>query len=434
MLQSRPFLIITLLPVTLAFDLCKSNIISFLSAIVQDLNQQTQKLASRRQRIEQHDAMHEEHIRLGNVANFTQYRWNEVTSQLQVLNVKSAAVNSVMGFVDWLWWQDFMAPGIEVCVAFLLEIGHLASSDVFLFERVIEDAMDFVLTRTRMQAELDTFQTNLGRVQELQTAIDKARNRNRVECHLRSSPRAVGFANFAYSRGQYVNVQIPELALLSGKIYAVTGANGAGKSTALAIVMGCRHEEGMVLPAGTEVKSGSRISVPSRDIVMITQQLYCPLFVKPIEWLLQMPDVQITSDQEMQMRTEQIAQLSAELMFQQSSTSTTHGDGLNTSVLHLEKEDWYAQLSGGQKVKVEFMRKVFLRSSCPDVLLLDEAFAPLDPRSRAAVQNKLKTFCRHSIILVIHHSEPGGTCLHSADFFDGHLDFANGTAELKDMC
>ena len=38
--------------------------------------------------------------------------------------------------------------------------------------------------------------------------------------------------------------------------------------------------------------------------------------------------------------------------------------------LQVEKEDWFSELSGGQKSKVELVRKVFLRSACPSVLLV----------------------------------------------------------------
>ncbi|CAK0832313.1 unnamed protein product, partial [Prorocentrum cordatum] len=61
---------------------------------------------------------------------------------------------------------------------------------------------------------------------------------------------------------------------------------------------------------------------------------------------------------------------------------------------YVEREDWYGELSGGEKCKVEFIRKVFLRPRCPSVLLIDEAFAPLDPASKRSVQEKLKDRAR----------------------------------------
>lgn len=40
--------------------------------------------------------------------------------------------------------------------------------------------------------------------------------------------------------------------------------------------------------------------------------------------------------------------------------------------LQEEREDWFSELSGGQKSKVELVRKVFLREHCPSVLLIGE--------------------------------------------------------------
>ena len=77
------------------------------------------------------------------------------------------------------------------------------------------------------------------------------------------------------------------------------------------------------------------------------------------------------------------------------------------SDLQEEKEDWFGDLSGGQKSKVELVRKVFLHDSCPKVLLIDETMAPLDPASKSLVMGKLKAFCRDSVVLVIYHTDVG---------------------------
>ena len=100
---------------------------------------------------------------------------------------------------------------------------------------------------------------------------------------------------------------------------------------------------------------------------------------------------------------------------------------------HLNNQDWYSGLSGGQRSKAELMRQIFLKSRCPEdrsrvfeyasmgfvgrrsrllpslpsllltsncsvpvcgaslqVVLIDEALAPLDPVSKQLVQKQLK--------------------------------------------
>ena len=88
---------------------------------------------------------------------------------------------------------------------------------------------------------------------------------------------------------------------------------------------------------------------------------------------------------------------------------------------------------------MEFIRSVFLRKQCPPILLIDEAFAPLDPAAKRLVQDKLKAFCAQSVVLVIYHAESTGgnaveegrclnafgtaSCVQGRGFFDRELRF-----------
>jgi ABC-type nitrate/sulfonate/bicarbonate transport system ATPase subunit len=56
----------------------------------------------------------------------------------------------------------------------------------------------------------------------------------------------------------------------------------------------------------------------------------------------------------------------------QQSDETFNALEALTSALQQEREDWFSELSGGQKSKVELVRKVFLRDHCPSVLLIGE--------------------------------------------------------------
>merc|ERR1712154_109512 len=106
-------------------------------------------------------------------------------------------------------------------------------------------------------------------------------------------------------------------------------------------------------------------------------------------------------------------------------------------------------LSGGQKSKVELVRKVFLEEQCPRVLLIDETFAPLDPDSKSLVMQRLKNFCSNSIVLVIYHFDADVTkvtegseesaskedeCVPSSNFFDANLHVKDGNLMLRSVC
>jgi len=344
--------------------------------------------------------------------------------------MRYSALTSIRSFFNGLYWQDFLTPGIECALAWLLEFKDITVSDIWVYTRVVEDSIDMLLTRSRQESTLANMRTHIDRVADLSAKLVEARSRGHATCEVDMSAGALTISDLEYSRGT-VTVKIPELTLKSGLVYAVTGANGCGKSTSFSILAGC-GQSAIRLPAGIELRSPGKITVPSDDIVEITQNFYCPLYIKPISWMLQRLDVDQMATEELQGYERRIDQLSSELVFRKEGNDTSHG--ITTEELHEEKSDWYSALSGGQKVKVEFIRKVFLRDTCPGVLLIDEAFAPLDPASKVLVQQKLKEFCGNSLMLVIYHSEVDEGCVSSADFFSSNLHFANGTASLKQVC
>ena len=79
------------------------------------------------------------------------------------------------------------------------------------------------------------------------------------------------------------------------------------------------------------------------------------------------------------------------------------------------------------------MRQVLLPHEkglpCPDLLLLDEIFSPLDPASKATAQKSIKDACPASIVLAIFHAE-AGACVPAFDFFTGVLHFERGADDV----
>ena len=125
------------------------------------------------------------------------------------------------------------------------------------------------------------------------------------------------------------------------------------------------------------------ITMPSSDVVEISQTFYWPLYSKPIDWIYQK---HITFDLDENEREECVHRVAEELQllsfFAQGQDGAEMGDysggeskseagevdGNNDTIietlkaeLQIEKEDWFSELSGGQKSKVELVRKVFLR-------------------------------------------------------------------------
>jgi hypothetical protein len=204
------------------------------------------------------------------------------------------------------------------------------------------------------------------------------------------------------------------------------------------------------------------ITMPSSHVVEISQTFYWPLYTKPIDWIYQ--EHHPAESAELQRRLRQTAEKLQSMSFFQAKQQQQQiimvadegavadaeagevDDGVETVIRELqeEKEDWFSDLSGGQKSKVELVRKVFLHERCPNVVLIDETFAPLDPTSKLLVMSKIKDFCKGSIVIVIYHAdighgqetEEGKTveCVPSSDFFDHNIHLENQIIKLRPVC
>ena len=202
-------------------------------------------------------------------------------------------------------------------------------------------------------------------------------------------------------------------------MYAVTGANGSGKSTFFGVLSACAEAAdsatdsaadraialAAALPVGTTLEAGAKVVLPAADggdagggLVTVAQTPYCPLYISPLSWLLsRTPEDIATLDAATRRREEdRVLALARRLKLPLSAGDDDEDDATARAELHREREDWYSELSGGQRSKAELLRSVFLRPACPAVLLLDEVFAALDPSAKALVKAELRAFCaRH---------------------------------------
>lgn len=138
------------------------------------------------------------------------------------------------------------------------------------------------------------------------------------------------------------------------------------------------EDGGMDNESSTEEIPVTSIVMPSSDIVEISQTFYWPLYSKPIDWIYQrhtLSDVEDSTESDaFVLKVAKELQL---LSFAQSqehvkkSASDVNDDVVQQLMIELqdEKEDWFSELSGGQKSKVELVRKLFVREECPSVVL-----------------------------------------------------------------
>lgn len=148
----------------------------------------------------------------------------------------------------------------------------------------------------------ESLKGNVGRLRALSESLAAHKKRIGHTCRihyteqetheaLRSlTEKSVKLENFRYQRG-HVQVRFKDVILEAGKIYAITGANGCGKSTFFALLASCSRSlaalppglEGLEDQLSHDIMQG--LTLPSDDIVEITQQMYCPLYIEPMTWL-----------------------------------------------------------------------------------------------------------------------------------------------------
>lgn len=385
---------------------------------------------------------------------------------------------------------------IDCALSKLLAEGSIVVAEIFVFSRAIEDVVDLLLIRSRSESELATLMTQVDKLSSLDEVWSKSKEARLLPCNI-GGTSGIELSNLQYSRGT-ASVNVEQLVLEPG-VYAVTGANGSGKSTLFRLLMACKSNERPIdlhesIVLGTpahqwdfsdnsctasdsdeckvdetgETGDMTSITLPSSDIVEISQTFYWPLYSKPIDWIYQK---HITSDLSKSERKECVQRVAEELQslsFAQSqdmedvddsdgeseiedTLKSSNGTVVENLMADLqeEKEDWFNELSGGQKSKVELVRKVFLRDECPSVLLVDETMAPLDPTSKSQVMSKLKEFCDKSVVLVIYHTDVGRVeatdddtpeaasaeeCVPSNNFFDHNLHVVDKHLTTRPVC
>jgi ABC-type Mn2+/Zn2+ transport system ATPase subunit len=537
-MSRQPWLIAQVFPFIFVSDWLKANVVAYMTTQMERLQKELQDLRIMRTRVESYDLKHAELLQRSGTAaaQFTQRRWEELTVRIQQRVMWSELIGRSKGFFAFIQRNFVFTVLIDCALANLIALGKIVAAEIFVFSRAIEDAVDLILTRSRGEAELARMATEIKKLEELVQLYERSKTPAFLRCNLAPPDhKQVILRNLHYTRGT-ASARADHVELKPGVIYALTGSNGSGKSTLFRILMSCdtnqkpielptsinlltpmepiieeddwiretccELSEDHVVPtmpnpqeceisennteecqaswadardlAANEAVPRISITMPSSDVVEISQNFYWPLYSRPIDWIYRDHGVDAYDSAEVERRTRLIATHLHALQFFQSVRLNQNETATNTSIisdndtnewtiqrimqeLQEEKEDWFSDLSGGQKSKVELVRKVFRHERCPDLLLIDETMAPLDPASKSRVMQQLKSFCRDSIIVVIYHTDVGAgashgsnndknnstlssssgrnvECVPSNDFFDSNIHLDHGIVHIRDTC
>ena len=96
------------------------------------------------------------------------------------------------------------------------------------------------------------------------------------------------------------------------------------------------------------------------------------------------------------------------------------GEGVDNGLtLDTVGNNWAVRLSGGEAKKTQIVSAIIKK---PDILILDEIFTGLDPKSKVIIQRMLKKYLPNTLILVVDHEAHGNNY---DSFYDQELYFSN---------
>ena len=133
-------------------DVAKASAKAAITTRVEDLRRETQKLTSVRSKVEarrEHASLIRAAAAGGHAAAVGRAGRARAAARAAAKRARGAAQLDRL-----LYWQDALQPAIECGLALLLTRGHIELSDIWVYSRVVEDAIDTLLMRSRAEAQL----------------------------------------------------------------------------------------------------------------------------------------------------------------------------------------------------------------------------------------------------------------------------------------
>jgi len=198
---------------------------------------------------------------------------------------------------------------------------------------------------------------------------------------------------YEYNSGEDGAVQAlcgVDLDIARGSFTALLGHNGCGKSTL------AKHFNALLLPTGGKVLVGAIDTADEKRTLEVR---------RTVGMVLQNPDNQLVST----IVEEDVAFGPENLGVPPDEIRTRVDDALKAVGMYDYRLHAAHKLSGGQKQRVAIAGVLAMQ---PDVLVLDEPTAMLDPQGRTEVMDTVHRLCRErgmTVVLITHYMEEAAT-------------------------
>ena len=178
--------------------------------------------------------------------------------------------------------------------------------------------------------------------------------------------------------GDLIAVSSLDLEVYQGEVFGFLGPNGAGKTTSINMMCGLsKPDSGEVIINGNKLNGNSqmqrRVGICPQNIIL-WNSLTC---LEQLVFIGEMYDIP-------------------------AKTSRQRGEQLLESMELTEKRNKLAKtLSGGMQRRLNLIMALV---HDPDILVLDEPEAGLDPQSRVLVRDFIRSLARHKTVILTTHN------------------------------
>lgn len=202
LLSLQPLLIIQVFPIILVVDSIKSATLAKITMKTEALSNEKKELETIRSQVEEFDIRSSHTLQKSGHGSleFTKLRWIELTDEIQKKDTASQILRMVGRYLRALYWLDILSPMVECAIAEMIAYGNIISAEIMLYSRAMQDALDFLLMRSRAEAELSSLNTAVENLQEYVITWDDSRTRTVTQCAI-SGNKSLSISNFAYTRG-----------------------------------------------------------------------------------------------------------------------------------------------------------------------------------------------------------------------------------------